>query len=70
MADASKKGRNARGERSPKAKLTEEQVREIRAVYYGRRGGKSNAKELAAKYGVTHGTIAQIGNGTLWPHVR
>lgn len=70
MADAKAKGRNARGERSKHAKLTEQAVREIRRDY--RRTGyrESNAKELAARYGVRTNTITQAATGQRWSHVK
>ena len=72
MKDCQKKGRNVRGERSHYAKLTPEQVRQIRLEYRFWREGKirrSNAKELAARYGVRPGAITNITSGRLWKHV-
>lgn len=46
-----------RGERHPAARLTDAQVREIRAIYVDRRGEQSR---LARKYGVCQGTIWRI----------
>lgn len=46
-----------------KAKLTEEQVREIRAS-----SGKSHRK-LAVEYGVFHTTISRIISGRTWAHI-
>jgi DNA-binding MarR family transcriptional regulator len=74
MQDCKAKGRQTRGERSAQAKLTENEALEIQATYYhtrqGRRGGYSNAAELAAKFGVTRGTIVQIAKGELWGHLK
>lgn len=53
---------SARGERAGKAKLTEEQVHEIRAAPVGGKG-------LAKKYGVTHQSISAIRNGTTWKNL-
>lgn len=66
MADKVRKGRHHRGELSTKAKLTLEQVREIRRDYklYSKR--RSNAKELAAKYGISGNTITCIIAGRSW----
>ena len=74
--DSVAKGRHAKGEQTRRSKLTESKVREIRAAYHYKRAGKtgtageSNAVELAAKYGVTRGTIVQIASGYLWGHVK
>ena len=66
VRDMVSKGRQAdnRGERNPKAKLTEYQVRVIRGC---RRMGCS-LKYLAEKYGVTMANISDIGNGDTWIH--
>lgn len=74
MADMRAKGRMAVGERYPNAKLTESMVREIRAEYTyskaGRRTTKSNANELAARYGVGRSTIVGVAMGRIWGHVK
>jgi hypothetical protein len=70
VADASAKGLLACGERSPKAKLTEAKVREIRERFRWRNKRVSNAKVLAAEYGVTSGTICQVVSRYLWAHVK
>ena len=64
--DMVRKGRqaNVRGERNPKAKLTEHQVKVIRGC---RRMGCS-LKYLANRYGVTMANISDIGNGDTWNH--
>lgn len=74
-ADMVARGRHVFGERARTAKLTDDDVRAIRASYTSesRRDGRiyrSNAKELAAKYGVTVGAITCIVNGSTWKHVR
>lgn len=56
----------ARGERAPRARLTAEQVREIRGRYA--RGGISQ-KRLAAEYGVWEYAIWMIVHGKSWQHV-
>lgn len=53
MADRNAKGRQARGERSGRAKLNAEQVAEIR-------GSVGTLKTIAAQYGVTFSSIARI----------
>lgn len=55
-----------RGERHPKAKLTEQQVKELRAEYA--RGGVTH-RQLAARYGMAHGTIGAMLRGTGWSTV-
>lgn len=66
MADCARKGRirgctkiNWRGERSPKAKLTDDAVRDILT-------GRQSLAALANKYGVTKGTIWKVRNGLTW----
>jgi len=51
------------GEGSPQAKLSENQVREIRSM-----NGKSYA-EIARAYGVSRPTVTRIINGETWRHV-
>lgn len=50
-----------RGERSPLAKLTEKQAREILALR-----GVTTQKEIAARFGVSAFTISQIHRGQRW----
>lgn len=50
-------------------KLTPEKVKAIRREYWYK-NKRSNAKELAAKYGVGHGTIVQAANGATWENVK
>lgn len=77
MADMVSKGRNDRsprekcrkafqGEHNPKAKLTVEQVREIR------RKGKTklvSVRQLATEYQVTPTNIRDIIKGKIWSHI-
>lgn len=53
------------GELHPQAKLTASDVRAIRSAppYYGYR------RDLAARYGVSVGTISQIRTGQTWGHL-
>lgn len=60
--DCIEKGRDARGSRNGLAKLTEEQVRDIRFA-------PMRAADLAKKYGVTASCIYQIRGGKNWTHV-
>lgn len=65
--DSVEKGRanRAKGIAHPSAKLTEEQVREIRT--HSDRFGL--AEELGRSYGVAGNTIRSIRNGSNWGHV-
>jgi hypothetical protein len=58
MRDMAKKGR-------AKAKLTEEQVRELR-----QRKGTRTIYEFAAEYGVSKSLIGYVLNGRVWAHVK
>lgn len=51
------------GESNPAAKLTWEQVREIRTIYTGARGQQST---LAKRYGVHRKTIVDIIDNKIW----
>jgi DNA invertase Pin-like site-specific DNA recombinase len=55
-----------RGETHGRAKLTEDQVRNVLAEYAP---GGVTQQALAAKYGVTQITISRIINGQLWGHI-
>lgn len=63
MRDMAKKGRSGRGGNN--AKVTEDQVREIRA----RHAAGGGRKALAAEYGVTVWHITAITNRRKWPLV-
>jgi hypothetical protein len=65
-ADKIAKGRQPRGEDFATSRLNEASVRDIRAEYAA---GKATRKELAAKYGVAHGTIHAITEGRSWKHL-
>lgn len=60
------RGNRVRGGMAPSARLTEEDVRTIRALahYYG------IYAELGRKYGVAANTIRSIRRGTKWKHVQ
>ena len=70
MADAHTEGRLSfpvmRGESNPKAKLTEEQVIDIRKRYAA---GGITIRKLAAEYGVTFAPVQLILAGKTWRHV-
>jgi hypothetical protein len=61
-ADMVMKGRSSRGEKRPLAKLTDQQVRAIRADV-------RMLKDIAADYGVSFQLISGIRNGKRWTHV-
>ncbi len=54
------------GEENPTAKLTTEQVREIRKLYAT---GNYSHEELAQLFGVGHGAIDNLLAGRSWKHV-
>jgi len=59
------KGRSTRGERNPRAVLTENDVRKIKMLaHLGARTG-----ELACKFGVWPAAISKIRHGQRWGHV-
>ena len=62
-ADRNSKGRQAKGERSGAAKLTEAQVIQIRSA-------AGTHREIAERFGVAPTTIANIRNGENWTHVK
>ena len=53
-----------RGEKSPKAKLTAEDVREIRS-----RAEDESRSDLASEYGVHHDTISSVVLRKTWGHI-
>lgn len=65
IADRDRKGRGRqpRGEQSGMAKLTEAQVREIRA------GSGESQTAMAARFGVTPGLVCKIANNRCWRHL-
>ncbi len=64
--DRDVRGRTAKGERASKAKLTEEQVLEIRARYSK---GDCTQRSIALDYDVDHKSICEIVNRKTWRHV-
>ncbi len=60
--DMALKGRATRGERNPRHKLTEGEVREIRA-------SSDSGRDLAAQYDVSEATISMVRNNKVWKHV-
>ncbi len=61
--DMTSKGRQARGQKNGRAKLTKNQVLEIRA------NERLTRKELANKYGVSQSNIDYILTGQSWKHL-
>jgi plasmid maintenance system antidote protein VapI len=55
-----------RGEKHANAKLTEDQVTEIRRIYAA---GTMDAKQMGQLYGVSAASIDNIVNGATWGHV-
>lgn len=65
MADMQAKGRGTTGTRNSQAKITDDDVREIRQlVDYGVR-----RKEVAARFGICGSSVDNIVNRTTWGHV-
>ena len=58
--------RTARGERNGSAKLTEEQVREIRRLYAT---GDFSQTKIGKMFGVCYGNIGRIVRGDNWQHI-
>ena len=63
--DTFEAGRTARGEKSGKAKLTQEQIEAIRREF---RSGQ-NYKALAAAYGISSRQVYYIARGERWRHL-
>lgn len=66
LADMRRKHRQAMGPRHGIAKLTVNQVREIKTRYVPR---KVSTYKLAAEFGVSQMTIHNIIHGKIWTHV-
>jgi len=64
--DMVKKGRSGKGERNAMSKLTTNDVKTIRHLYFS---GTVTQKALAKQYSVGQATISNITNRRLWPHV-
>lgn len=65
-ADRTRKGRSAKGERSPKAKLTPDQAREILARS---KAGEGRAS-LGREFGITETAVRFIATGKNWKHLE
>ncbi len=66
VADMNAKGRHAFGEKNGSAKMTNEQVRDIRRRYAA---GGVLQHTLAVEHGVADCTISQIVNRKKWPRI-
>lgn len=66
VADCVSKGRTSRGECRPLAKLTKDQVIEIRRKY---KTGAFSMPELAAEYSIVTSTVFKIVHRAAWKHV-
>ncbi len=65
--DMVNKGRCARGEKHPKAKLSKGRVKKIRAEYA--KGGTTHRK-LAAKFNISQSVIYQVIHHIIWKHIK
>lgn len=69
IADMDRKGRgrrpSVRGERAGLAKLTDEQVMELRALY----AAGARQVDLAARFGVRQSTVSSIVRRATWSHI-
>lgn len=63
---------SARGERNPKAKLSDQDVRDIRKAHRDIKEGRSHMKviELADMYGLHIATVCSIARRKSWAHVE
>jgi hypothetical protein len=64
LQDMAKKGRSTRGERNPMAKLSKEDVEDIKYLFTA---GNSDS-EISKEFGVCRQTINNIRNGKVWNH--
>lgn len=68
--DRTRRDRHVRGERSWSAKLTDDQVREIRLSFKRTGPKQSNTSQLARQYGVSPCTIGFVVSGRGWRHLQ
>lgn len=66
MQDAASKGRTTQGTKNSRAKLTEDQVREIRQLV----ASGERRESVATKFGLSKNAVTPIVNGTGWKHVK
>lgn len=67
--DREKDGTVPRGDRHGMAKLSEDQVREIRKLYSAPKEERPTLRELARTFGVDHTTIQLVIKHKIWKHV-
>ena len=68
-ADRDRKGHGCHGENHYRAKLTDAQIRDIRARYSPGRSNHPNQSDLAKEYGVSTPLMSGIVRGETWKHV-
>lgn len=68
--DAVVKGRAVMGERNPRSKFTEDQVRDIRDNHTSATGTAYSTSALARRFAVNRSTIQRIARGINWRHIR
>lgn len=66
MADMTAKGRSLHGERHNLVRLSEPEVREIRALWAA---GGTTQDEIAGRFKTTKGTVSLIVRGHTWKHI-
>jgi hypothetical protein len=66
LQDCKRKGRTSRGELSPRATLTVESVRAIRAM----RSRGQSYKQIALAVRASIGAVSHVLNGRVWTHVQ
>lgn len=66
MKQMRERGRSTHGEQNVHAKLTEEQVKEIRKIA---KEGKLNKHEIAVLVGVSYSQVRKVVSGERWQHV-
>ncbi len=67
MQDRDRKGRQARGEKASKSKLTEKEVLEIRCKYAL---GNCSHGDLAKEFNIARSNVTNIINGKHWKHIK
>lgn len=67
MADCTAKNRHAKGEQNGKTKITESDVRDMRALH---RSDSLSLAELGRRFGVSKTTAGSIVSGLSWGHVK
>ena len=65
MDDMLRKGRSLKGEKNPKAIVTEKMVREIRRIY----SNGQKIKDIRALLGLGRGIVSPIVHRINWKHV-